>query len=253
MQEFEKMDSNSRRDFLKAFLKGSAALSVVLMYPVPSFSIEGETEKKDTNYVYIVDVSRCIGCGKCVKACKAENHVPEEFFRTWVERYLITTDFEVHIDSPDGGEFGFQALDVEKEINKGFFVPKLCNHCDNSACVQVCPVSASYKSPDNFVLVDHKRCIGCGYCVQACPYGSRFISPATHTADKCTWCYHRITKGLKNACVQACPRKARIFGDLNDPNSEVAQIFKQENLMVLKPNLLTNPRALYKDLASEVV
>lgn len=259
MIEFEKLSESSRREILKSILKGTAAVSVALLYPLPGFSSQwdkekdGQGEKKETNYVYIVDISRCIGCGRCVEACCVENKVPADFFRTWVERYLITIGNNVYTDSPGGGRNGFQERKLPEEINKGFFVPKLCNHCDHTPCIQVCPVAASYKSPENFVLVDKKRCIGCGYCVQACPYGSRYLSPVDHVADKCTWCYHRIKKGLRNACVQACPRKARIFGDLNDSSSEVSQVMKRENLMVLKPNLLTHPRTLYNHLSAEVV
>ncbi|MBF0274539.1 MAG: 4Fe-4S dicluster domain-containing protein [Nitrospinae bacterium] len=252
--EFEKMNQQSRRDFLKKFIQGSTALSVVLMYPVPSFSTEKDKKKKaNTNYVYLVDIGKCIGCGKCVKACRTENNVPADFFRTWVERYLISFQHEVFTDSPKGGEEGFQPKKIKGEVEKGFYVPKLCNHCSNTPCVQVCPVSASYKSPENFILVDKERCIGCGYCVQACPYGSRYISPNSHTADKCTWCYHRITKGLQNACVQACPREARLFGDLNNSKSKVSKVFHRENLMVLKPHLMTNPQTYYKDMAAEVI
>ena len=101
-------------------------------------------------------------------------------------------------------------------------MPKLCNQCDNPPCVQVCPVGATYQAPDGVVLVDRTWCIGCGYCIMGCPYGVRFFHPVYHTAEKCNFCYHRITKGLKSACVQACPFGARQIGNIKDPNDPVA-------------------------------
>jgi Fe-S-cluster-containing dehydrogenase component len=146
------------------------------------------------------------------------------------------------------------------EVEKSFFVPKLCNQCDDSPCSQVCPVGATYKTRDGIVLVNQNRCIGCRYCVQACPYGMRYLVPkgkVTPTgqagvADKCTWCYHRITKGMMPACVEACPVGARIFGDLNDPESEVSKILAKERVQVLKPELGTEPKLKYIGLDEAV-
>ena len=108
--------------------------------------------------------------------------------------------------------------DIPKDrIDKAFFVPKLCNQCDKPPCVQVCPVGATYQTADGVVLVDRKWCIGCGYCIMACPYGMRFFHPQYHVAEKCNFCYHRINKGMKPACVQACPTGARRIGNIKDP------------------------------------
>jgi Fe-S-cluster-containing dehydrogenase component len=202
---------------------------------------------------FIVDTTRCIGCGSCVRACKLENDVPDSYYRTWVERYRIDAEHEVHVDSPEGALNSFRETKVsDAPIEKAFFVPKLCNHCINSACTQVCPVGASYHSPDQVVLIDKKRCIGCGYCVQACPYGCRYVNHEKGTADKCTLCYHRIHRGQGTACVEACPREARLYGDLNDPDSRIRKVLRERRYYLLKPDLGTNPKCYYLGLDLEV-
>jgi len=203
-------------------------------------------------YSFVMDVRKCIGCGECVRACEAENNVPPHFFRTWIERYEVTRTGEVTIDSPNGGRDGFTETVTGGDVTKAFFVPKLCNHCTHTPCVQLCPVGASFRSPDGVILVDDQRCIGCGYCVQACPYGSRFIHPVTHVASKCTLCYHRITKGMKTACVDACPVHARILGDLMDPNDEVGNILATQAVAELKPELKTDPNCHYLGFSKEI-
>lgn len=204
------------------------------------------------DYVYLVDLRKCIGCGSCVRACSAENNVPEGYFRTWVERYHMSrTAEEPIVDSPNGGKDGFEPILTGMDVSKTFFFPKLCCHCTNTPCVQLCPVGASYRTLDGVVLVDETRCIGCGYCVQACPYGSRFIHPVTHTASKCTLCYHRITRGLEQACVQACPVGARRLGDRKQIDDEVAKIIAEECVQILQPELLTKPNCFYLGLSKE--
>lgn len=205
-------------------------------------------------YSMAIDLTKCIGCGKCVQACGIENDVPPECFRTWVERYRVTKDGKVLIDSPDGGRNGPGEEDVpEDQIEKAFFMPKLCNQCDDSPCTRACPVGATFLTPEGAVLIDYDYCIGCGYCIQACPYGSRFFNPKKQTADKCTLCYHRITKGLLPACVEVCPTKARIFGDLNDPDSEISRFCRSNPVMTLRPHLKTGAKVMYNGLTKEVV
>ncbi len=203
-------------------------------------------------YVYLVDTRKCIGCGSCVRACSRENDVPSRHFRTWVERYEISRTGEVSVDSPNGGMDGFDPLVSGDDVTKAFFFPKLCCHCTYTPCVQLCPVGASYRTLEGIILVDEKRCIGCGYCVQACPYGSRFIHPVTHTASKCTLCYHRITRGLKPACIQACPVGARMLGNTKEVGDEVAEIIATQCVRVLQPELLTEPNCFYLGLTAEV-
>ncbi len=124
--------------------------------------------------------------------------------------------------SPDGGKEGFPV--AKEDAGKYFFVPKMCNHCADSPCTQVCPVGATFVTPDGVVLVDQKYCLGCAYCVQACPYGCRYIHPEKKVADKCTLCYHRITKGLTTACCETCPTGARQLVDLKNPEGSDSRI-----------------------------
>ena len=194
----------------------------------------------------IIDIGKCIGCGNCVRACSTENNVPKGYFRTWVERYEIEEDKQPKVDSPDGAMEGFP-LPTPVDL-KSFFVPKLCNHCVDSPCVQVCPVGATFISPDGVVLVDESYCLGCRYCVQACPYGCRYLHPEKNTVDKCTLCYHRITKGLTTACCENCPTGARQLVDFKNPNDPVHEFLKKNKVQVLKAYMATDPKVKYKDL-----
>jgi Fe-S-cluster-containing dehydrogenase component len=203
-----------------------------------------------------IDIERCIGCGNCVRACKTENDLSLEpfYFRTWVERYRVPAgDREhPHVDSPNGGYDGFPELRGVGDDGKSFFVPKLCNHCVHSPCVQVCPVGATFESADGVVLVDKSYCLGCRYCVQACPYGCRFIDPRTHTVDKCTLCYHRISRGLTTACCEVCPTGARTLGDLRDPDDPIHEFLRTNMVQVLKPQMATGAKVYYADLDGSV-
>jgi tetrathionate reductase subunit B len=201
-----------------------------------------------------IQVANCIGCGRCMVACKTENNVPKEpfYYRTWVERYIIQVNNNVTVANIDDPLSRASDRVNEKEILRTFFVPKLCNQCKEPPCVQVCPVGATFSTLDGVVLIDEKRCIGCRYCIQACPYGMRYIHPATQTADKCTFCYHRIVRGLLPACVEVCPTETRVFGDLVSRASPLARFTRMNNIHVLKPSLNTEPKVLYADLDGEV-
>ena len=250
------MEDINRKKFIQLCMYTSAGLFAGYFFgfsknevDVTNLSFEN-LEKFDWGYV--IDTTRCIGCGACVRACKVENEVKDTYFRTWVERYEINGKEVVRVDSPNGALSSFSHDNFDSDIVKAFFVPKICNHCYNSACTQVCPVGASYHSPDKVVLIDKDHCVGCGYCVQACPYACRYIDHEVGTADKCTLCYHRIHQGLEPACVDACPREVRIFGNLKDPDSEIRKILHERRFGILKPEMGTDPKCYYVGLDMEV-
>jgi len=209
-------------------------------------------------WAFGVDATKCIGCLRCVEACKLENDVPltAHHFRTWVERYVyLEGEDKPRIDSHHDpvniaasgseGEYRFANRYQDAKVQKAFFVPKLCNQCTHPACVQVCPVGATYRTADGVVLIDHKYCIGCRYCVQACPYGARLFNEAKGVSDKCTWCYHRITKGMQPACVEVCPVGARVFGDAKDAQSPISLFIRNNRVQVLKPDTGNAPNVYY--------
>ena len=212
--------SASRRNFLRGVPVVTAA---AVMAPTPAIAATGKHQ-----WAMLIDVRKCIGCQACTVSCIQENAVPEGSFRTVVSTYSVKL---VDSAQPAGT----------------YVLPRLCNHCDNPPCIPVCPVGATYKREDGIVAVDGDRCVGCAYCVQACPYDARFINHETNKADKCTFCAHRVDAGLLPACVETCVGGARIFGDINDAEGELARRLKeaQPQLKVLKPELETAPRVFY--------
>jgi tetrathionate reductase subunit B len=247
---------NSRRRFLRrlgAFVLSLGVPGLFFRKPATA-AVKHDKLGGKPWYGMGIDIDKCIGCGKCMQACKIENHVPPEpfFFRTWVERYIIKRDGSVNVTSIGTATNPSTEVVTEKEILRSFFVPKLCNQCENPACVQVCPVGATFQTEDGVVLVDETRCIGCRYCIQACPYGARYLHPEKKTADKCTFCYHRISKGLLPACVEVCPTQARVFGDVNSIASPLARLKRMNKIHVLKPHLNTEPKVYYANLDGEV-
>ncbi len=154
----------------------------------------------------VLDVDRCIGCYSCVVACKLENNV------------ALGNYWNKVLQVGPNGTFP----DVEM-----YFLPVLCQHCDNPQCVKVCPTGASQKRDDGIVLIDKDKCIGCQYCVMACPYGVRYFNEQTKVVEKCTFCAHLVAAGKDPACVADCCAKARIFGDLDDPNSNVSKALRE--------------------------
>ncbi|MET1101095.1 MAG: 4Fe-4S dicluster domain-containing protein [Pyrodictiaceae archaeon] len=175
-------------------------------------------------WAMVIDLTKCIACGACIDACSREN-----------SRFL-------GVEVP----LGARTRIVFREIN-GKRVPMhlICQHCSPAPCVEVCPTGASIKRKDGIVLIDYDLCIGCKYCMSACPYGARYVNGGLSAVDKCTFCAHRVDKGLKPACVEACPVGARIFGDLKDPNSEVSKLVKSGKAVKIKALPDIEPHVYY--------
>lgn len=206
----------SRRAFLKLAMASPAAA-------VAAPSASAKAEEKPKRWGMLVDLRKCIGCQACTVACSIENNVPAGQHRTSVPVY--------ELDGPDGPS---QAV-----------LPRLCNHCDEPPCIPVCPVNATYKTKQGNVVVDAEQCVACGYCVQACPYEARFINHKTGVADKCTFCVHRTSVGLLPACVETCVGNARVFGDLNDPDSDIRKLMAKHDTKGLRPEFKTGPNVYY--------
>jgi molybdopterin-containing oxidoreductase family iron-sulfur binding subunit len=201
----------------------------------------------------VIDLARCVGCHTCEITCKLENDEPLGMFWNHI-RTIGSTEFR-EMDTPEGE---YPQLSMQH-------LPLTCQHCENPACVKVCPVGATYKrAEDGVVLVNWDICIGCRYCMVACPYGIRVFNwrtpqqiPNFHVGsadvpvrprgvvEKCTFCVHRIDKGLDPACMVQCPARARFWGDLNDPNSEVSRMIAERGGYQLLPEVGTNPSCYY--------
>ena len=215
--------STSKRGLLRALLGfGVTATGMVVAADPAEAAIGSQPARRPgadgKRYGMLVDIRRCIGCQACTVSCSVDTKV-------------------------QGAPPAMVSL------------PRLCNHCDNPPCVPVCPVQATFQRTDGVVLVDNERCVGCGYCVQACPYDARFINHETQTADKCTFCEHRLEAGLLPACVESCVGGARKVGDLNDPKSEISTLLRDNKgeIKVLKPDLGTRPHVFYIGLPDEFV
>jgi tetrathionate reductase subunit B len=213
----------NRRQFLGSLGVSATALGAgaLLIQPEKRAGASTAGAKK---YAMVIDTDRCTCCHGCTIACLSENNVPDGKYRSWV-----------------------------KKIAKGrypdtsfHFLPRLCNHCEDAPCLNLCPTGATYRTlEDGVVHVDREICVGCHVCIDACPYGARFFNPITNTADKCDFCYHRITAGVEPACVTACTGRARIFGDLNDPQSEIVKYLNAHSTQTIRADLDTRPKVHY--------
>ena len=241
----------NRRDFLKLAAIGVAvAAGTQAIKPAGASS---EAPKGEHQWAMVMDQSKCTGCGYCTLACRAHNDVSPEI--SWNE-VSETGEVAGHIT----------------------YIARPCMHCEKAPCVEVCPVQASYYRDDGIVMMDYDRCIGCRYCQVACPYNARSFNwkvfDGTNPAvpewgspeverrprgvpEKCSFCYQRIDRGLQlgltpgidpdatPACCVVCPTGARVFGDLNDPNSNVSLLLKNNSHFRLREDLGTGPRVYY--------
>lgn len=201
------------------------------------------------HYGMLLDLSRCVGCGGCVMACKRVNGTLGDVY--WTNVY-----------TEEVGEY---------PNARQRFIPIGCMHCEDAPCVKHCPTGASYHAEGGFVLIDQEKCIGCRVCVSACPYKARHLnmydpvenaywgdgmeqmpfekkSTAHHikgTAEKCVFCKPRVDKGIEPACVRTCVSSARMFGDLDDPNSEISKAIAERHAEPYMPELGTKPSVYY--------
>ncbi len=159
-------------------------------------------------YVFLADTERCVNCQACTVACRAEWNTPLGYSRNWVREVMTVAN--------DGAP-------------RLSLISGRCQHCDEAPCVAYCPSGASYTREDGIVLVDREICSGCEMCVSVCPYDARFKNPEDDKISKCTYCQPRIDSGGQPACVEVCFNKALIFGDINDPDSEVSRLLKEES------------------------
>ena len=241
----------NRRDFLKIAAVGAATIAGTRAMGKAEASSGGE--KGPHQWAMVIDQAKCEGCGYCTLACRAHNDVSPDI--TWTE-----------------------VLPAGKVGDHEVFLPRPCMHCEKAPCVEVCMVQASYYRPDGIVMMDYDKCIGCRYCEVACPYQARSFNweefdgpnPAVPewgqpeverrprgVPEKCSFCYQRIDRGMSlgltpgidpdatPACVVACPTGGRVFGDLNDPESEVSKLIHSRQTVRLRDELGTAPRVYY--------
>jgi dimethyl sulfoxide reductase iron-sulfur subunit len=195
----------------------------------------------------LVDTERCIGCWSCAVVCKSENDIA---LGMWWNRILTGGE---SMDAPKVDEHGRMEMD---------WMPLACQHCDDAPCEKVCPTGATYTNDEGIVLVDADKCIGCRYCMAACPYGVRVFNwgepEKAHgveegmvharpvgTVEKCSLCVHRIEDGQEPSCVVSCPAQARIFGDLNAPESRINTLLRDRGGEQLLKSKGTNPKVRY--------
>jgi phenylacetyl-CoA:acceptor oxidoreductase subunit 1 len=256
MNEKRVMD---RRDFLK--LGGAAGLLVIAAGPrlvgdrknSAARAASAGHEVGEHQWAMVIDQSKCVGCGHCTQACRAENDVSPD----------ISWNRVIESGEVDG---------------RMTYLPVQCMHCADPPCAHICPVGATYQRSDGIVMMDYERCIGCRYCQMACPFGARSFNWEAFTGDnpavpgwgqpevarrprgvveKCTFCYQRIDRGLEQgltpgvdesatpACVVACPVGARTFGDLNDPESPASKAIAEHATFRLREGLGAEPRIHY--------
>ena len=215
----------------------------------------------DVEFVYGLNLSRCIGCRRCVHACVAENNqsrAPEiQYIRVLeMEKGSIDLETSDHHYAPES------VPNPDK-----YYMPVQCHQCSDPPCVKVCPVEATWQEPDGITVIDYDWCIGCRYCEAACPYWARrfnfteptlpdgSLNPAVGylsnrprqkgVMEKCTYCLHRTRVGRMPACLEVCPTGSRKFGNVKDPRSEVAYILQHKRVFVLKEDVGTIPRFFY--------
>lgn len=232
------LPSLERRTFLRAGLAitglfmGGTILSLTSVRTAESAIAAPPKNGKysySPHYSMVMRQNLCIDCERCMEACVQTNHVPSYGYRTIILE---------------------RTRDISPNKKETIFMPVLCNQCNEPPCVRVCPTVATYKDKTTgIVVMDSKKCIGCKTCMAACPYNARYFNEEIRAVDKCNFCLDtRLSKGMKDtACVEACPAKVRVFGDLGDPKSEVYKLVHQPEttVWVLRPETGALPNVFY--------
>lgn len=212
----------SRRAFLR-YAAGTGAAAVVggtgLVALRGTDTVSARSDEQTAQYALIIDTTKCVGCGACVEACHIRNNLSED------HSYI-------HILAKQDGD-------------RQWFLPVQCQHCADAPCASVCPTHATYRHESGVVLINEKLCVGCKYCEVACPYQARIFDEERGVADKCWLCLDYAQAGRNPACVDACVLGARLFGRLDDPNSEVAQLIASGRAKPLHPEFGTHPGVLH--------
>jgi Fe-S-cluster-containing dehydrogenase component len=230
-----------------------------------SVSVSAQGPMDGVLFGYGLDISRCIGCRRCVYACVEENNQSRDPEIQWIRVLEFERESALRgINLEDGNPY-YDHEQVPAEDK--FYLPVACQHCEDSPCSQVCPTGATWSEPDGIVVIDYDWCIGCRYCMAACPYGARRFNwgepnlPAEDVntnmhvlgnvprprgvVEKCSFCIQRVREGRYPACLEACPVGARKFGNLLDPDSEIRYLMANKRTFVLKAELETKPKFFY--------
>ena len=253
----------SRREFLRAAgltLIGTAGGSALVALSQETGVGGGvhDAAVATKRWGMVIDLPRLYETGaaqRCVEACHRAHNVPSFPDPKDEIKWIWTEEFE--------NAFGEEESEHLSDLHRHKRVLVLCNHCENPPCVRVCPTQATWKrESDGIVMMDWHRCIGCRYCVVACPYGSRSfnwrdprpaiaaITPDFPTrmrgvVEKCTFCEERLARGQLPACVEACEQGEILFGDLEDPSSDVRRLLAERFSIRRKPTLGTRPQVYY--------
>jgi tetrathionate reductase subunit B len=206
-----------RRTFLRLALAGAATAGIGTKLAALQRR-EVMASSPSSPYALVIDATKCRGDGACVEACRLQNGLPEG--KSYI--HLLRKDTE----------------------QEPAYLPVQCQHCAAPPCAAVCPTNATHVRPDGVVLLNSKLCVGCKYCMTACPYQARIYDEERGTVDKCWLCLDRIREGKLPACVEACVMGARIFGRVDDPDSEVSGLIASGRAAPLHPEFNTRPSIL---------
>ncbi len=249
----------TRKDFLR--LSGLGLLAVAgkkAVRAITEAAPSATAPKKTKQWGMVIDLAKCrqeAGCVDCIKACNTAHNIPQIPDPAHQVKWIWDQPFET--------VFPLLKTDYTKQVYTGHPITVMCNHCANPPCVRVCPTQATWKrEEDGIVMMDWHRCIGCRYCMAACPYGSRsfnwqdprpaiaslnpdFPTRTKGVVEKCNFCEERLARGQRPACVEACPEKTMVFGDLMDPDSEPRQLLRTRFALQREPELGTSPSVYY--------